>query len=221
MNTKNKLVEHGFKTVQDLASSDMQKLVKIKGIGDKTANKYVYSAKAIQSKKPIIKNVKLIVFPTCKVEIFLDLEGVDPTMMGEEIIQVDYLIGALVRIGSKEKYLAFVAKDLEHEKEMLLEFLDFMKKQKDYAIYHYHHYEKTHLDKMMTKYEVDEKIKNMVFDHMIDVYKIATDSVAFPTYGNGSETCGKVSRLFMETQKCRCYRVNCLVFRPCCKSRQK
>ena len=25
----------------------------------------------------------------------------------------------------------------------------------------------------------------MVFDHLIDIYKVATDSVAFPTYGNG------------------------------------
>ncbi len=189
---KYKLVEHGFKTVHDLARSDIQKLVKVKGIGDKTAGKLVYSAKAIQSKEPIIKNRESIVFPTCKVEIFLDLEGVDPSMMGgEEVIQVDYLIGALVRIDSKEEYLAFIANDLDHEKEMFLEFLDFMKKQKDYVIYHYHHYEKTHLNKMMTKYEIDEKTKNMVFDHMIDIHKVATDSVAFPTYGNGLKPVAK------------------------------
>lgn len=191
LKTKSKLVEHGLKTVHDLASSDIQKLVEIKGVGNGTAAKLVYSAKAIQSKKPIIKNIKSIVFPTCKVEIFLDLEGVDPTIMGEEVIQVDYLIGALVRIGYKEEYLVFVAKDLSHEKEMLFEFLDFIKKQKDYVIYHYHHYEKTHLDKMMTRYGVDEKIKNMVFDHMIDIYKIATSSVAFPTYGSGLKPVAK------------------------------
>jgi len=191
LNTKNKLAEHGFKTVNDLASADLKKLVKVKGIGDKTADKFVYAARAIQSKKPIIKDKKSIVFPTRKVEIFLDLEGTDPTMMGEEVIQVDYLIGALVRIGSKENYLPFVAHDLDHEKEMLFTFLDFMKKQNDYVIYHYHHYEKTHLDKMMTKYEVDQKTKNMIFDHMVDVYKIATDSVAFPTYGNGLKPVAK------------------------------
>jgi predicted RecB family nuclease len=191
LKTKHKFAEQGLRTVQDLASTDMEKLVKIKGIGDKTAVKYVNSAKAIASKKPIIKNVKSIVFPSCKVEIFLDLEGVDPATMGDEVVQVDYLIGALVRIGSEEKYHAFVAKDLDHEKEMLLEFLDFMKKQKDYVIYHYHHYEKTHLDKMMTKYGTDEKTRKMVFDHMIDVYKVATDSVAFPTYGNGLKPVAK------------------------------
>ncbi len=191
LKTKNKLVEYGLRTVDDLASSEMQKLVEIKGIGNGTAAKLVYSAKAIQSKKPIIKNIKSIVFPVCKVEIFLDLEGVDPSMMGDEVIQVDYLIGALVRIGSKEEYLAFVAQDLEHEKDMLFEFLDFIKKQKDCVIYHYHHYEKTHLEKMMTRYGVDEKVKKLVFDHMIDIYKIATSSVSFPTYGNGLKPVAK------------------------------
>jgi len=182
---KNEFTTHGFKTVNDLVNADIQELTEIKGIGAKTATKFVYSAKAIQSKKPIIKDRKSIVFPNNKVEIFLDLEGTDPTMVGEEIIQMDYLIGILVRVDSKEKYIPFVANDLNHEHEMLLEFLDFMKKQKDYVMYHYHHYEKTHLDKMMTKYEIDEKTRRIVFDHMIDVHKVATDSVAFPTYGNG------------------------------------
>ncbi len=185
LKTKSKLAEHGFKTVNNLADADTQKLMKIKGIGPKTASKFVYSAKAIQTKKPIIKDQKAILFPTKKVEMFLDLEGTDPSMIGEEIIQVDYLIGVLVRVDSKEKYVSFVADSLKHEEDMLSEFLKFMKKQKDYVIYHYHHYEKTHLHKMMEKYEIDEKTRSIVFDHMIDVHKVATDAVAFPTYGNG------------------------------------
>ncbi len=185
LKTKNKLVAHGFKTVKDLVNADIQELMRIKGIGVKTAPKFVYGAKAIQSKKPIVKDRDSIIFPNKKVEIFLDLEGTDPTMVGEEVIQVDYLIGILVRIDSKEKYIPYIAKDLNHEQAMLLEFLDFMKKQKDYVIYHYYYYEKTHLDKMMVKYEIDEKTRRIVFDHMIDVHRVATDSVAFPTYRNG------------------------------------
>lgn len=191
LKTKNKMIECGLKTVNDLAAASMQELMKIKGIGQKTAPKFVYAAKAIQSKKPIIKNKDAIIFPNNEVEIFLDLEGTDPSMVGEEIIQVDYLIGILVRVGSKEKYIPFVASDFNHEKDMLVEFLDFMKKQKDYVLYHYHHYERTHLDKMMTKYEIDEKTRRVVFDHMIDVHKIATDSIAFPTYGNGLKPVAK------------------------------
>ena len=185
LKTKNRLVCNGFKTVKDLAGANKENLIEIKGIGEKTATKYVTSAKAIQTKSHIIKNKELIVFPERKVEIFLDLEGTDPTMVGDEIIQIDYLIGILIRTNSDEKYVSFTAKDLNHEKEMLLEFLDFIKKQKDYVIYHYYYYEKTHLNKMMEKYEIDKTTRAKVFDHMIDVYKVATDSVAFPTYGNG------------------------------------
>ncbi len=182
---KNKLVSHGFKTVKNLADADIHELMNIQGIGVKTAPKFVYSAKAIQSKTPLVKDKDSIIFPSKKVEIFLDLEGTDPTMVGEEIIQVDYLIGILVRVGSKVQYLPYIAADLDHEEDMLREFLDFMKQQKNYVIYHYHHYEKTHLTKMMEKYGVDDETRNIILDHMIDVHKIATDSVAFPTYGNG------------------------------------
>ena len=64
-------------------------------------------------------------------------------MADENTPQIDYLIGILVRENSKEKYIPFTAKDTDHEKEMLLEFLEFVKKQSDYVIYHYHHYDKS------------------------------------------------------------------------------
>ena len=38
---------------------------------------------------------------------------------------------------------------------------------------------------MMEKYEIDEATKKTVLDYLIDVYKVAKNSVAFPTYGNG------------------------------------
>jgi len=185
LKTKNMLVDNKFNTVEDLARANIQDLTGIKGIGNKTAKKYVTAAKAIQTKTHIIIDKDMIDFPERKVEIFLDLEGIDPQSAEGGIPQIDYLIGIIVRIDSKEKYISFTAKDTNHEKEMLLEFLEFIKKQNDYVIYHYHHYEKTHLTKMMENYEIDETTKKMVLDYLIDVYKVATNSVVFPTYGNG------------------------------------
>ena len=184
LKTKNRLVDK-FKTVEDLSKAKILDLTEIKGIGNKTAIKYVNTAKAIHSKTHTIIDKEKIDFPERKVEIFLDLEGIDPTSADEEIPLIDYLIGILVRTNSEEKYIPFTAKDTHHEEEMLLEFLEYMKKQNDYVIYHYHHYEKTHLSKMMEKYEIEEKIRKLVLDHLIDIYKVATDSVVFPTYGNG------------------------------------
>lgn len=183
--TKDKFVDSGYKTVQDLAGAKLEDLIELKGVGKKTAIKYVTTAKALHTNEPIIIDKDVIDFPDCKVEIFLDLEGIDPTMADENTPQIDYLIGILVRENSEEKYIPFTAKDTDHEKEMLLEFLEYIKKQKDYVIYHYHHYEKTHLTKMMEKYEIDRETQNMVLDYLIDIHKIATSSVVFPTYGNG------------------------------------
>ena len=183
--TKGKFVDSGYKTVQDLASAKLEDLIELKGVGKKTAIKYVTTAKALHTNEPIIINKEAIDFPDCKVEIFLDLEGIDPTMADENTPQIDYLIGILVRENSEEKYIAFTAKDTDHEEEMLLEFLEYVKNQKDYVIYHYHHYEKIHLTKMMENYEVDRVTQNLVFDHMIDIHKVATNSVVFPTYGSG------------------------------------
>ncbi len=183
--TKSRFVDSGYKTVQDLAEAKLDHLTEIKGVGKKTAIKYVTTAKALHTNEPIIIDKDAIDFPDRKIEIFLDLEGIDPTMADEEIILIDYLIGILVRTGSEEKYISFTAKDTSHEKEMLLEFLEFMKKQKDYVIYHYHHYEKTHLSKMMEKYEIDRTTQNLVLDYLIDIHKVATNAVVFPTYGSG------------------------------------
>ena len=184
LKTKNNLV-HKFKTVEDLSKASILDLTAIKGIGDKTAIKYVNTAKAIHSGTHMIIDKDKIEFPQRKVEIFLDLEGIDPTMAEEGIPQIDYLIGILVRENSEEKYISFTAKNTHLEKEMLLEFLDFLSDQEDYVIYHYHHYEKTHMSKMMDKYEIDNATQNLLLDNLIDIHKVATDSVVFPTYGNG------------------------------------
>jgi len=184
LKTKNNLV-HKFKTIEELSKASILDLTAIKGIGDKTAIKYVNIAKAIHSKTHIIINKDKIEFPQRKVEIFLDLEGIDPTMAEDGIPQIDYLIGIVVREKSEEKYISFTAKNTHLEKEMLLEFLDFLKKQEDYVIYHYHHYEKTHMTKMMEKYEIDNATQNLLLNNLIDIHKVATDSVVFPTYGNG------------------------------------
>ena len=181
---KNQLYEK-YKTVEQISKANILDLTSVDGIGNKNALNYINSAKAIHSKTHIIIDKDKIVFPQKNMEIFLDLEGIDPTSVEEGFELIDYMIGILVRENCVEKYTAFIAKDTNHEEEMLLEFLDFLKKQKDYVIYHYHHYEKTHMTKMMKKYDIDEITQNLLLDNMIDIHKVATSSVVFPTIGTG------------------------------------
>ena len=94
-------VDVGFKTVKDVASTDIETLKKIKGIGEKTSVKYLRSACAITSGECIRNDNQTIELPKHKTEIFLDLEGLAESL--DDTIS-DYLIGALVREDSTETY---------------------------------------------------------------------------------------------------------------------
>ena len=66
----------------------------------------------------------------------------------------NYLIGAIIRKNGKDDYVSFVAKDIDSEESMVKEFVEFLRKQKDYVLYHWAPYEKTHMSKMMEKYDI-------------------------------------------------------------------
>ena len=195
---KRKALEgRGLTTIDDLAGCDVSDLVSMKGIGKKTATSYMLSAKAMVSGKPVRKSQDRLVLPNTETEIFLDLEGLDilNAISGseQEKPQTDYLIGVLVRSNGKERYIGFVAHDADSEEKMLLEFLDFVKNQKDYAIYHWHHYERTHLSKMMDLYGIEESVRDLVLSEsvMFDLHKISTALYAFPVPGTSIKTIAK------------------------------
>jgi uncharacterized protein len=187
--TKNKLNQNNISTLDELANSTVSNLTRIKGIGEKSALKFNTRAKAIVHEKPI--KLKNAVFDKVSTEIFLDLEGTGEQQTEQELVAIDYLIGVIVRIDGKTEYKSFHAKDLLSEKEMFLEFIGWLKTQKDYIIYHWYHYEKTHLKKMSQRHEVDDDLDELLFNKLVDVYKIANDCFAFPTYGAGLKEVAK------------------------------
>jgi uncharacterized protein len=180
---KEKLVAAGFKTVEDLAGASLDRLTRVKGIGTKTANKFNTNARALAVGKHI--RIGDVSFPTRKTEIFLDLEGTGQQLGEGDLIAIDYLIGVLVREGGKEKYIPFLAKGLDKEGQMFSEFLAWLRKQKDYIIYHWHRYEKTHLEKLCERHGVGGGIRSRLLDNLRDLHKDATSAFAFPTYGYG------------------------------------
>lgn len=181
------LARMGINTVDDLLACSRDDLRGIKGVGGRTADGYVLAAKAMSTGKAIRKSAGEPL-PKRSTEIFLDLEGVDPaSTMGQDDPQTDYLIGVLVRKDGGEEYVPFVAEDAADEKDMLLRFLEFMKGQDDYAIYHWHHYERTHLSRMAEKYGVNKTAAELVLSKrvMLDLHRIATRQFAFPVPGTG------------------------------------
>ena len=69
----------------------------------------------------------------------------------------------------------------------------FIKKQNNYVIYHWHNYEKRHMKRMGQEYKTSKKILDSIFsdDKIIDLYKVATNSFAFPTYSNDLKSIAK------------------------------
>ena len=180
-----KMADAGFGTVRDVAASSEAGLRRIGGVGSKTAAAYLGAARAISGGECVRKG-GAIDLPDRTTEIFLDLEGLGDMSDGT---MSDYLIGALVRRGGAETYRPFVA---EHKREdtMLEQFLDFVDGQEDYVMYHWHHYERTHLRSMLERYGM-EGGRILEPDVMVDLYPVATNAFAFPTYTNSIKDIAK------------------------------
>lgn len=180
---KHKLNSAGIVTIDDLAKTPVASLLRIKGIGEKTARKFSLSAKALVSGKHIL--LGNCEFPKRSLEVFLDLEGTGEQMRDEELVAIDYLIGVLVRKDGHLEYKPFLADGFDKEGDMVREFVEWLKKQHDFTIYHWHHYESTHLRKLAERHGLSEAEKNLIFENMRDLYKDAVSNFAFPTCGNG------------------------------------
>ena len=179
---KKRLTAQNILTVEHLAKTRMQHLTAMKGIGEKTATKFLNNATALASGKHI--RLGSCSFPEKKVEIFLDLEGTGEQVQDEELVAIDYLIGLLVRSGEQETYIPFIAHKFNQEKQMFSNFVDWVLSQQDYVVYHWHNYERTHIQRLVERYGLSTEAEP-ILANMRDLYKDATSNFAFPTYGNG------------------------------------
>ena len=175
----------GFRTVVDVATTDEQTLTEVHRVGLATAKKFVSSAIAIQQGAPVRRG------PTAEIkrgatEVFFDLEGTDPRIGCEGLEVTNYLIGAAVRRPSGEAtYLSFFAPTIAGEEGILREFLSWVASLDDPVLYHWHHYERTHLTKMMEYYGFPATTVSTILGLLVDLSPITTKSFAFPAYGEG------------------------------------
>ena len=175
------LRQHGFKTINQIASCNISKLASVHKIGN-MAKQFQSQAQAVKHNKAI-KKIDFI-FPKRKTEVFLDFEG---EFGGNEI----YLIGMLIREDKKIRYISFTRGS--DEKKIWRDFLKFIKKQNNYVIYHWHNYEKRHMKRMGQEYKTSKKILDSIFseNNILDLRLIATSAFAFPTYKNDLKSIAK------------------------------
>jgi len=127
----------------------------------------------------------------CPTEVFLDLEGTDPTGQQEGLEQVDYLVGVLVSDASGLRYRPFAAWRIDEEERMFREFVDFLLGLGDVAVYHWHNYERWHLRQLASRHGLADVVERDIFPNMVDLHRVATRAFAFPTPANGLKDIAK------------------------------
>ena len=189
--TRSSLVEAGFTTVDNIATAEEADLLSVHRIGKTTAKKMVVSAQAIQGKKPVRRG-ELSGLRKGKTEVFFDFEGARDQDEDEGLEMVNYLIGAVYRTtGGEAQYKSFFADSFEREDDNLNDFLKWAEALEDPIFYHWHHYERTHLTKMIERYGVDPRLGAVVLDRLEDLSPWATKGYAFPAYGEGLKAIAK------------------------------
>jgi len=185
------LIGAGFDSLDSIASTSQDQLTQIKGIGYPTATNYITSAQAIKQGLPVrrggIDDTRY-----AKTAVFIDLEGTDPRFQADGLEIMNYLIGAVVRReGGPADYTAFFANSIESEKDNLEAFFRWAGTLEDPVFYHWHHYERTHLNKMSDFYGLGENIRSVVLGNLVDLSPITTKAFAFPTYGQSLKDIAK------------------------------
>ncbi|MFC1939458.1 TM0106 family RecB-like putative nuclease [Chloroflexota bacterium] len=112
-------------------------------------------------------------------------------MGDEELIAIDYLIGVVIREGDQEEYTPYVANSLDGEGEMFQRFMNWLLKQDDFIIYHWHSYEKTHLERLAERHGISDEARELLFGNLRDLYRDSVSCFAFPTYSNGLKDVAK------------------------------
>ncbi|MDA1127634.1 MAG: TM0106 family RecB-like putative nuclease [Chloroflexi bacterium] len=189
--TRVNLVQAGFSTVDNIAVADEADLVSVHRIGSAKAKKMMVSAQAIQGKKPL-RREELAELRRGKTEVFFDFEGAQDQDEDNGLEMVNYLIGAAYRTaGGKAQYKAFFADSFDEEDDNLNDFLRWANSLDDPVFYHWHHYERNHLRKMVERYGVDSQLAGVVLDRLEDLSPWATKGYAFPAFGESLKAIAK------------------------------
>jgi len=115
-------------------------------------------------------------------DLFFDIEGLDKILNPEESDQdkqgIEYLFGIYDHDNKKEPYKYFWAHNQDEEKEKFIELLKFidkhLKQYPDSHIYHFNHYEKTALTKLMSKHDTCiEQVNDLLrYGKLVDLHAV-------------------------------------------------
>jgi len=183
------LHEEDVNTVQDAADMQVEILPKIPYASQTTLQRVKLQAQSLVDGK--LKWIGKPNLPNTKLNIYFDIEG-DP------LLQVQYLWGfwvvgdpdgkyakiGKIRQGDNGKYYVyFLAEQVEDEKQMWREFLqwvDLLPKE-NLTIFHYHHYEVDQCNALSKLYGGSDSLQ-LFISHFVDLCEVVIKNVIFPLY---------------------------------------
>ena len=191
-----KIKKHGVKTLSDFAK--LKKAEKIKDLNSIILNKHLSQAELlIKFKETKIPQYKILpledergfnkIPKSSPHDLFFDIEGLDKILNSEESEQdkqaLEYLFGIYDHDNKKEPYKYFWAHNQDEEKEKFVELLEFidkhLKKYPEAHIYHYNHYEKTALTKLMSKHDTHlEQVNDLLrYGKLVDLHAVVNQGI--------------------------------------------
>lgn len=169
------LHEQGFGTVEAVSHMTPTQLMKLDGIGTKTAPHLLAHARAWQSGSPVLIRQPRLGEPA-EGEVFFDIEGYT-----YQDVDCYYLMGLLVCRGGEYAFEYKLIHHPDEEAEMWGQFLEHIDAL-DGPVYHYGAYERTALRKLAHKYGGDARSQRLL-DRLVDLHTLVKNSVALPLRG--------------------------------------
>jgi uncharacterized protein len=141
--------------------------------GESKAREYVAQARALSKEEVVWRSDPGL--PTSDAEIFFDIEG-DPER------GVLYLFGVLVREAKfqREIYRPFLAERPEQEAKAFLDCVAFLEQWPQAPIYHYHHYERTVLERLVERHGADPLRVERLGKRLYDLSGMVSESCFLP-----------------------------------------
>lgn len=177
-----KLHQIGIHSIEDLAKTSSDVLKTIKGLGAKKIPQILDSAKAQVTRSVLKIGVWGPKDNPPDLEIFIDLEGSGELFQDDPAWNCIYLIGLIPRSGGQQvAYISYVAKQPSDERSIVSAFLEYLRKEtRSYRLYHWHHYERTQLEKACERHGEMETYQSLVLPYLEDLCREAQDAFVLP-----------------------------------------
>jgi len=167
------LESHGVHDYRQLARLAPRRLSAWVRCGESKAREHLAQASALAHEEVVWRTDPGL--PSSDAEIFFDIEG-DPER------GLLYLFGVLVRERkrNREIYQPFVAERPEQEAKAFLDCVAFLERWPKAPIYHYHHYERTVLDRLVERHGADPFRVALLGQRLRDLSELVSKTCFLP-----------------------------------------